>query len=147
MNKDDFNGFLRNISDYFGLEKYITPQRFSKWFAIVEHLPAEALEYITNRFYEEKETIPRNIPKWMREYFRQWLNSNPDKIARNFTSTQCDDCKSDGLIYFKANDGNNYVARCGSCRNWEQYFNHGNIAGIPRIMRTYEIYEQGGRIL
>lgn len=143
MTKDEFKEFVVTSTEYFGLKNVVDSSRFDLWFREVSHIPAESLPYIKSMLFSEKESMPRNIPKFVKEFYSQWLNANPDKVAHRNKASICHECGSTGFLFFRKADGYKYVARCSSCRNWTREINPGSTAaGVPGSMSRASIQDQ-----
>lgn len=145
MIKDDLKQFLKTTYSYFGYPgKVVDTARFDMWFNEVKHIPDHTLTYIQTCFFTDRDSPPRNFPKYMKDYYRQFLSSNPTRIDRDSIKSVCSECRSTGFLWFKKHDGNTYCARCGKCKNWMMEMNPGtDIDGIPRLMTIFEIEQQG----
>jgi hypothetical protein len=129
---------------YYGLDKIVNPERFNLWYLEVKGIPTESILYIQKCLFADKDSMPRNIPKYVKQYFSQWLSANPAKKAGRTIRTKCDECASKGLLWFKKQDGYIYVVRCAKCQNWAGDFNPSkNIEGVPVSMTLSEIERQG----
>lgn len=144
MTKDEFRQFVITSGEYFGLKNIVDNSRLDLWFKEVQHIPSASMSYIQSMLFSEKETMPRNIPKFVKDYYGQWLNANPDKVAYRNEHSVCDECRSTGFLWFKKHDGNIYVARCRNCRNWARVLTPGSKeSGIPAEMTREFILESG----
>lgn len=148
MIQDDFRKFVMDISHFYGLNKVVDAERFSMWFEQVKKIPTEAIPAIYTKLISEKDTMPRNVPKCVKEYFRQWISENPDKSAyQNFQRTKCDDCGGKGIIWYRktfGDDRNIKAVRCASCRNWTRHV--GDQCGLTFRKRS-EIERNGCEIV
>lgn len=124
MKKEEFKNFLRRINAYYGYDKIISPERFYAWANKVVNIPKAAEDYIFEQITEQHNTMPRNLPKWIKEYFSAWRSADPGRqINPHIKKTNCTDCSGSGFIRFRKADAvtgmlYTYCARCGACRNW-----------------------------
>ena len=67
------------------------------WAPKVAAIDSEAIEFIVTRICEDCDTIPRNIPRAFREYYRQWQAMNPraEKTVRG-----CQACEG-GVLFLE----------------------------------------------
>lgn len=158
MTKDDFKIFVRTVGNYYGYKDIVNQDRFGLWYAQLKNIPEIALKHISNRIFEDKDSMPRNLPKVVKIYFSEWLSYNPERATSGKANTLCEDCSSTGLLFYeKFSDGRVYrfVARCAACENWKQHFNGGRTGppgahpdcvrdngehyGVPKLMHKSEI--------
>lgn len=152
MTQDQFKQFLKDLGAYFGLEKIISTTRFEQWFERVKLVPSEALPHIFNRFSEEKDTIPRNVPKVMLAYFYQWHSTSGKAIG--YQHYDCDECGGHGLIWcrrpsvingelLKDRSGKPLFEevsyRCAKCENWQRHVHQNSKPAATRA----ELFERG----
>jgi len=98
LTRSDFKNLLEQLSEYYGIKRFVNGIRFEMWFKFTEDIPQLALEYIFSKIVEEKDTIPRNLPKVINEYARIWKNSNYKPLNIKI-STPCQECGSTGFIW------------------------------------------------
>lgn len=119
MNKIEFSSFVETLSTYFGA-KAPGMKAVDLWFDMVQNIPAEALPWIENKICQEQDTIPRNLPKAIRELFEAWLQAHPEKRAFTQENRSCPDCEGGWLALCKPVDGYrlplSFSAPCGRCK-------------------------------
>lgn len=148
MTKEEFRQFVITSGEFFGLKNIVEKSRFDLWFKEVQHIPSAALPYIQSMLFSEKDIMPRNMPKFIKDFYGQWLNANPDKVAYRNEHSVCDECRSTGFIWFKKHDGNTYVCRCGRCQNWARALTPGaKESGVPVMMIRDFILESGWTLI
>ena len=149
MDYGSFVYFLQELNDYYGLDKIFSPSRKERWHNYVKYMPNESLKYIRDRIFDEKETIPRNIPMWMKNYFRDWKVLNSGRFLQ-YTPVICDECGTIGLFWITAElDGIDYtsVAVCKKCENWQLHLGPETVDKMRRATRAeleaegYSVFE------
>jgi len=135
LTRSDFKNLLEQLSEYYGIKRFVNGIRFEMWFKFTEDIPQLALEYIFSKIVEEKDTIPRNLPKVINEYARIWKNSNYKPLNIKI-STPCQECGSTGFIWCirptmvegerMVDKTGRYLGeevsfRCALCENWVRY--------------------------
>jgi len=154
MKEFDLREFVSKLNIFYGLEKTVSSRRLELWLDDVTNIPKESLDFIYKKIIQGKDTIPRNLPKYIKQYFLEWRFANPDKqINPDAQKTPCEDCFGKGILWFKKKsvDGFKYelAARCGHCRNWIRHV--GNSRDLPLRIREdlinqgYEVYPYDGR--
>lgn len=125
----EFKEFLKDIGIYYE-RKAPSDGTTEAWFERVKRIPAEPLEWITDKIFETFETYPKNIPNTMWAFYREWIQANPSKIAiENFF--HCPECDGEGIINLTKNVNGypyRYVARCKRCKQ-------SDANGIPFMTR------------
>ena len=118
MNKIEFSSFVETLTTFFGA-KAPGMKAVDLWFDMVQNIPAEALPWIETKICQDQETIPRNLPKAIRELFEAWLQAHPEKRARK-ESVDCPDCEGGWLCLTRPVRGYKvpptFSAPCGRCR-------------------------------
>ena len=149
MDRENFNRAINRLFFHFQAANPPHPDFVEIWFKKVQHIPEAALDFIVNRFENERDSIRCNITKVFKEYWQIWLDTHPDKKANSVEQTPCDDCNGTGIIkfwYFEDAFKRYYttVVRCGRCQNWKRYF--GPNTPIP-IATKYQIEQNPKNII
>jgi len=138
----EFKEFLKDIGIYYE-RKAPNDGTIEAWFERVKKIPSEPIGWITDKIFEANETYPKNIPNTMWAFYREWVQSNPNKIAhKNYF--KCPDCDGEGIINMSKTVNNypyKYVARCERCKQSDL----GGIDYISKIMAErhgYAVIEQ-----
>lgn len=139
MQRSNFDNAIRHLYACFQVLNKI-PEKFilDKWFSKIEFIPDIALDYIVNRFEDEKDSVRGNIPRTFKEYWQIWLTENPHKRAGPFEAGPCEDCHGRGVLFFEYFNETfqspySAVCRCGRCENWKKHFSPETI--VPAISR------------
>lgn len=136
MTDNEFAAFIQRLKAYFDRPKYATWERHAMWYKKIAHIPTEAIPYIENCFYDHRDILPANLPRYMCGYFIAWKNANSNKII-NYPRTACEECNGKGLLWIKRPamingekilTKNGYVMevvsyRCAFCENWLRHCN------------------------
>lgn len=148
MDKDTLKQLLLDINSYYGMDNsHITTKRFSQWHERLKNIPNECIDFVKEKLFTEKDSVPRNIPKYVKAYFHEWISSHPEKYQPH-TKTVCNECDGDGLIYYIDKTGQypvNRVARCPFCENWKSILGWEAVKNYP--IRTKKDLMESGYIL
>ena len=95
MTREDFWGFARDLAVYYGSEKLATPTHTGKeqlkaWYEQVQNLPAEPLQWISDRIKATYDIMPKNLPKLMWALWYEWRAEHPEKQAERINPDNCD---------------------------------------------------------
>lgn len=71
----EFQGFLRNLFDYFD-KKAPKVTQINLWFESVQRIDSEALQRIYDDLRQD-EALPRNLPKAMWASYGEWMRDHP----------------------------------------------------------------------
>ena len=118
MTRFEFMALAESLAAYYGVK---TPgsKTVDLWFDMVQNIPAEALPWIERKIYQDQDSLPRNLPKAIRELFEAWLQANPEKRAHK-ESVDCPDCEGGWLCLTRPVRGYKvpptFSAPCGRCR-------------------------------
>jgi hypothetical protein len=149
MTRDELQEFVSQVGNFYGYSKIVDMERLNAWYAEVKNLPSEPLPHIMSRIYTEKDTMPRNMPKIIKEYFSEWLASNPEKMFKNRETTNCEECGGKGFIWCRRPafvDGRPFTGpggdrifetitfRCERCENWSRYVSRN---AMPAATKRY----------
>jgi hypothetical protein len=144
MKKSEFLDFVREIGNFYGMEKIVNEGRFAAWYEMAGHVPAAALDHIRKRICAERDTMPRNLPKCVLDAWREWLAANPDRRANANERAHCADCNGEGLLFYRemVDDlpAHSAVAKCGRCDNWRRHVGSG--VDIP-FKTVVQLKDQG----
>lgn len=136
MNRDVFDELVRDLNSYFGSEKTVSPRRADQWFYKVKDIPEASIDFIYNKITNERDAMPRNLPKYIISFYFQWRSSSDQVI--NYPVTHCDECNSKGFLWVKRPsmiNGTEVINaqgekmmeeisfRCASCENWRREVN------------------------
>jgi len=156
MTEDQLKPMIRRIGEYFGLDKAVLLTRFEQWYGRVKDIPAEALPYIETCIQDHHDSMPRNMPKYIRGYYYAWKSANTAKLI-DYPRTTCAECHGHGLIWIKRTamiEGKPWgningpiteetSYRCASCENWKR---HCHADAKPAATRQY-LADQGHDVL
>lgn len=144
MTKSDFKAFIKDVGQYFGMKNIISEKRLDMWYTLCQDIPHSALLFIQLKIFTDRDSMPRNMPKYVKMYYRDWLYTNPDKLikAKDYKS-DCHHCKGEGLLFY-IESGYRYVARCGDCKNWIDHFSEKT--SQPRQLRRIDLENQGYQV-
>lgn len=118
MTRFEFTNLIENLAAYYGAK---TPgsRTTDLWFDLVQNIPAEALPWIERKICQDQDSLPRNLPKAIRELFEAWLNAHPEKRAF-VQDRNCPDCEGGWLTLCKTVPGYevplSFSAPCGRCK-------------------------------
>ena len=133
LNRDDLKKFIGDLGSYYGFEKFVDSKRMDQWLEKTKDIPTESLPFIFGRITDERDTIPRNIPKNMRDFYHQWQSSS-GKVM-DYPRTDCHECHGEGILWarrpalidgklFEGVDGpvtEEVAYRCQLCENWKRH--------------------------
>ena len=100
---------------FFNVAKGPGPATIAAWTPRVAAIPSDAIEFIVTRICEDCDSVPRNIPRIFREYYRQWqaMNPRPEKAVQG-----CASCEG-GILFLERTrpdgsieTGSCFCARC-----------------------------------
>jgi hypothetical protein len=135
MTEQTFYHAVNQISQFLGGTKDVPLHTKAAWFAKVQAIPDEAIDFIVGRITDESDSMPKNLPKVFREKFLLWLHENPDKAARK-EQNGCRDCEGGILFLERESDGK---TACVFCRCYR-----GN-AGVIGRASLYDMQTKGWR--
>lgn len=93
MNKQIFKDAMAEISAVFGgYEKKANV--LDVWFDRVQHIPDEAVSYITERLCD-MENMPRNMVLAWKHAWADWKAANPSRMVR----PDCHACRNSGVMH------------------------------------------------
>ena len=121
MRKESFEEFLKKITQYYGKEGTISPERVDQWFDRVTNIPAEACEFIKGEIFDSEKHMPPNLPKRMKELYREYVRQNPQKFIKE-SADRCEPCGSTGFLWYRDPNDRFYreiMAICADCDNWK----------------------------
>lgn len=115
MELTEFTGFINRVAEYYGMDGLLSKGRKADWYAQCEHIPAGALGWIAQRIFAEEKTMPRNVPKAVREGWAAWMEAHPRQIAYE-QQVGCDEpgCEN-GYLFLTGKTGYHFVGFCSSC--------------------------------
>jgi hypothetical protein len=119
MNKHTFSEvIIKNLCSYYERKAIPTESARDLWYAKIRNIPDESAQWIVNRIQDTQEAFPRNLPAMIWGMYREWLDSHPDKQARQ-QRVKCPDCNGDGYVFVitidKESNPHEYVFRCPVC--------------------------------
>lgn len=135
MKLEEFKTLLERLSVYFGTTGFVSKERLQAWFQEVKNIPSSAIEFIYTQFVKERDLIPRNVPKAIKEYTQLWHQTNY-KHPNDRNTMPCRECGGRGFIWCRRpflhegeplshmNDrelSEEISYRCASCQNWSPY--------------------------
>ena len=123
MTKQTFQQFVKDLTNYYGLERIVDGNRFDQWYFRIKDIPEGAMNFINKHIQDERDTMPRNLPRAMFSAYQSWRALNSDKMI-NYERTACNECGGRGFLWVwaKTEAGSRYQAvyRCGRCENWRR---------------------------
>ncbi len=156
MEQQTLRGLVKSINEFFGLEKTVSPERLQMWAEKLQNVPDGCHRYVFERVTSELEAPPRNLPKLVTQYARQWREANFRGSSQR--QEDCPECDGHGLIWvrriaaiggetLKGRDGNLLTEevsyRCSKCDNWRR---HCHESAKPAASR-FELFERGYTVL
>ncbi len=119
MNEMDFTRYIEELFAYYNAR--IPGRRtLDLWHEMTQFVPAEAMPWILRRVWETNESMPRNVPREIRELWQAWLQAHPEKRDRREAERDCPDCEGGWLSLYKPVEGYRvpptFSAPCGRCR-------------------------------
>ena len=116
---------VRAIGQAFGywrMEKLPSEQQINLWHTQLEHIPNGTLNWILPDLYQEHDSLPRNLPKAIKEAYQKAPVENRKHVVKVF----CDQCKGAGSFRVRYKDAMQQmvwgVAICKACENWRVDF-------------------------
>jgi hypothetical protein len=99
------------------------------WYDKLYYIPDEATGWIVNQI-QELDTLPRNLPKFFRQYWRAWKSEHPEKMTGE--KEPCNDCCDEGyFIISKVLPDHTIPTQmmvfCKKCNNVRQKINSRNV--------------------
>ena len=114
MTRLEFVEFLERVSTYFGAKRLMDEKRIESFYDQCHHVPHEALGWIEDRIYQEQDSMPRNLPKYIRALWLQWQDLNPERMVREPVECNAPGCEG-GYIFVRHREGWTAVAYCDRC--------------------------------
>jgi len=119
MNEMDFTRYIEELFAYYNAR--IPGRRtLDLWHEMTQFVPAEAMPWILRRVWETNESMPRNVPREIRELWQAWLQAHPEKRDRREAERDCPDCEGGWLSLYKPVEGYkiplSFSAPCGRCK-------------------------------
>lgn len=119
MTEMDFTRYIEELFAYYNAR--IPGRRtLDLWHEMTQFVPAEAMPWILRRVWETNESMPRNVPREIRELWQAWLQAHPEKRAPDRTQYSCPDCESGWLVLEKQlpqySIPISYSAPCARCK-------------------------------
>ena len=124
MDQRSFTELVDGIKKYFGMKPVLDNQQMRDWFDECKHIPTEVIPSIKKHIHDQ-DSIPRNLPKAIKESWRIWKNENHSRIVSE--KIECAFCGGSGAILTTKHDPElgrdyRYACRCGECENWRNDF-------------------------
>lgn len=113
MTISEFQDFCGAVYAYFGLTE--KAKQIEEWFPLLEDIPGEPLNWIKRKMFAECDSLPRNMPKYVRGRWADWCTAHPRRVAwaAGQVTCQAPGCE-DGWIFIRR-EGQNAVAMCDRC--------------------------------
>jgi len=146
MKSYNFKNAVNDLCEHFQTYKKPTEQTIYNWLKLVKFIPDEAVDYIITKIKDDKDSMPRNLTKAFKEYWRMFLFDNPDKLAKH-QRTPCSECGGEGLIFYTEHDMGqiyNGAAVCPRCENWQQHF--GSVESHQKLSIA-DLKKRGAQVL
>ena len=140
----EFTKLLKELTDYYERAKEPKHATVDLWFAKVKNIPSEPIDWIISKIEADNESFPRNLPGAVWGAFREWMQSNPDKVARSRKYHDCPDC-SEGLIWARQEKNGRryaYVFRCAHCK--QSSLQAYPLAARVELMADYDVIPKNG---
>lgn len=88
MDKTLFNKLIIKVYMYYQSMKMPSQSQIDLWFDQISHIPNEAIEFIEKEIYRDRDSLPRNIPKAIKESY-----DNYPKTMQFFKYDQTEDLR------------------------------------------------------
>jgi hypothetical protein len=79
MDKDGFKKLIENIYNYYQKDGYAakapSSQQMNLWYDEVKYIPIEAVDFISKYIFRERDAIPKNLPKAIKEGYGNYPRS------------------------------------------------------------------------
>lgn len=98
MREENFIHAVNELAAFLGSREIPAHTKLA-WFEKVRSIPDEALQDIVSKIQDECDSMPRNLPKVMREKWRVWQMEHPEKTAA-VEESGCADCES-GILFLE----------------------------------------------
>jgi hypothetical protein len=125
MREENFIHAVNELAAFLG-SREIPAHTKMAWLEKVRNIPDEALRDIVSKIQDECDSMPRNLPKVMREKWRVWQMEHPEKCVE-VKELGCPDCE--GGVLFLTRDGVPGVVFC-QCYT-------GNVGNVGRSTLAY----------
>lgn len=123
--KKQFAASMQRLSDYFGIS--ITPEITRSYYDQLYYIDQQSFEQIVSRIIADRRPFKSQFPI-ISEFGPLYESEVPEKALVEFVEQECDECKREGLIYYKYWNfemGLTYTSfvACSQCNNWKKHFN------------------------
>jgi hypothetical protein len=115
---------VNQLATFFNATKSPGPAVIDSWAPKLAMIPTEAISFVLNKIQDECDSIPRNLPKAFRDYYRQWRAANPQKETR---LEGCPDCESGTLFLERVREDGAIETGTTLCAKCYQGVSAGNI--------------------
>ena len=147
---------VKSVNQFFGLEKTVSPERLQMWAEKLKHVPDGCHRYVFERITSELDSPPRNFPKLVVQYARQWSEANCRGLSQR--QEDCHECGGSGFLWcrrlavlggevLRGRDGNALYEmvsyRCPKCLNWQRHVHASAKAQASRA----ELFQRGYDVL
>lgn len=139
-----FNGQLKSLFKYFRKPEKDWPddETTVDWYERLKDMPDSAFRKAVSKL-KDRDRLPFNIPKAVRDAWTEYLAHNPKKEYRKTDYRSCGDCGSTGIfnILVPREIGPGLISKivfCSRCDNWERW---GSDQSVQRISAR-ELFEK-----
>jgi hypothetical protein len=119
MERDTFDRMIEDLYSFFQVDRRPTSKVLAMWFDKTKGIPNLAVGWIRERIEEERDALPRNMPKWLMTYFAMWRQAHPESVIDQ-PVVPCTQCGGYGFLWAKRPVAG-YMLRvtfiCGDCSN------------------------------
>lgn len=117
MDKTCFSKLIVRISQFFQSTKLPSSTQVDLWFEQIKQIPEEAVDFIEKQIYKDRDSLPRNIPKAIKEAY-----DNYPKSHQFFKYDPVEDFRfpiskmHEGLNILETKGYNSFFAFCKICQ-------------------------------
>jgi len=138
------------VYQYFRYTTMPDSETIRSWHDKIKFVPIIALPWIIDRI-QEMDSLPRNIPKLIKELWFQYRRENPEKAVQDIQD--CGGCGSQGFFLVERLNNMYYppmktsmMVLCSECGNWRRHFGDNMLKLCARRNRQ-ELIDLGFDIL
>lgn len=117
MDKTCFSKLIVRISQFFQSTKLPSSSHVDLWFEQIKQIPEESIDFIEKQIYKDRDSLPRNIPKAIKEAY-----DNYPKVNKFFKYDPVEDYRfpvskmHEGLNILQTNGYDSFFAFCKICQ-------------------------------
>ena len=141
MHLDEFENGCQRLIKWF--KKPLDDYQVEHIYNAVSFVPFIAWNDMVSKIIESSKPVASNFPTIteLKQKWYEWRKENPHRKVAQFQQTECRDCESTGILFFKVRVKGafpyQYAVKCGSCQNWRMHW--GQNVPTAELTRDYII--------